>query len=64
MTTLVNVTHVEPAPGQTVWTAEGYEEGTGRPVRFAGDWRPMRDLAEAVEAGVDPVVELEPWQII
>jgi hypothetical protein len=45
----------------------GQGEGTtpdGRLVRFAGDHRPMRHLAEALAAGESVTVHLEPWQVL
>jgi len=68
---IVLVDTVEPAPGQSVWSGEGtiqWEDGVeienGDRVRFAGDWRPMRGLAEAVEEHGEVAVELEGWQIL
>lgn len=62
--TTVTVLHVYPADGQTIWTGTGVEEKTGDHIGFAGDWRPMRDLARAVADGIEPIVELERWQIL
>lgn len=42
----------------------GRDTETGEQVRFGGDWRPMRDLAEAVAEGEEPVVEVENWQVL
>jgi hypothetical protein len=36
----------------------------GEDVRFAGDWRPMSDIAEAVEAGERPMAEVPSWAIL
>ena len=37
----------------------------GRRVRFAGDWRPLRDLGEALADADEPIlVEVEPWQVL
>jgi hypothetical protein len=50
----------------TLGFATGLDE-QDRKVRFAGDWRPMRDLGLAIAAGSieDPIeVEIESWQIL
>jgi hypothetical protein len=59
----VIVTQVQITPGSTVALGEGLDEG-GRAVSFAGDWRPMLAIADALEAGEDVEVYLDPWQII
>jgi hypothetical protein len=57
------VTGVNWDGASTVATGVGQTDD-GRVVTFAGDWRPMQTLAEAVHAGVDPEVDVEPYQII
>lgn len=56
--------------------AAGYEPGSsiaigiaeledGRRVRFAGDWRPMREIEVALQNGEEvDVDDLEDWQIL
>jgi len=62
--TRVRVISVRPEfDGSTIWIGLG-ETGEGKRVRFAGDWRPMRDIYEALDAGDIAMVELEPWQIM
>ena len=62
--TRVRVISVRPeSPGSTIWVGRG-ETKEGHKIRFAGDWRPMRDIYEALDAGDVAMVELEPWQII
>lgn len=62
---LVYVDYVEPQPGSTVWRAHGRTVAEGHLVTFAGDWRPMRDLLDAIQADQDvPVAEVEPWAIL
>lgn len=61
----VIVTQVYPAPRQTVWEAEGIDADNGTSVRFAGDWRPMQELDNAVRYGDEEVVaNVEEWQVI
>ena len=36
----------------------------GRRIRFAGDWRPIEALAEALDAGEVVEAEVEGWQIL
>lgn len=59
----VIVTEVTPAFGATVWQAEGITP-EGKQVRFAGDWRPMRDLYEAVALRGAVEAVIEPWQVL
>jgi len=50
--------------GSTIGYGQGIDE-EGRRVRFASDWRPLRDLGEAlVEADASILVEVEPWQVL
>lgn len=59
----------------TIWVSRIEPQGSvalgfgktedGQDVVFAGDWRPMRDLAEAIEeAGEPQPAEIEGWQVI
>ena len=49
------------------WSTIGFGAGLdedGRRVRFAGDWRPLRDLGEALAGADEPVeVEVGDWQV-
>lgn len=43
----------------------GRDTLTGELIRFAGDWRPMAELAEAVALdGEEAVAVIEPWQVL
>ena len=44
----VRVSRVNIQPGSTLGYGWGTDEATGEDVFFAGDWRPMAALAEAV----------------
>lgn len=63
---LVHVEDVSLESGSSI--AIGYgtlDDGTA--VRFAGDWRPMRDIKEALAAAPEddlPVAEVEDWAIL
>ncbi|MGH7730869.1 MAG: hypothetical protein ACRENJ_06410, partial [Candidatus Eiseniibacteriota bacterium] len=46
--TSLTVTHVQVTPGCTVALGEGLDE-CGRAVSFAGDWRPMLAISEALD---------------
>ncbi len=59
----VTVTTIQITPGCTVALGEGLDE-CGRAVSFAGDWRPMRAIAEALEAGEPVEVYLDDWQVL
>lgn len=59
----VSLTNVQLMPGSTVALGEGIDE-RGRVVSFAGDWRPMLAIAEALEAGEEVQVYLDGWQIL
>lgn len=62
--TRVRVISVRPeSPGSTIWIGRGTTKD-GRHITFAGDWRPMRDIYEALDAGDIAMVELESWQIM
>lgn len=53
----------QPGMFDTVVRFHGLDEEGGE-VTFGVDHRPARDLAEAVARGEDPIVDLEPWQIL
>jgi hypothetical protein len=59
----VTVTHVQITPGCTVALGKGIDE-CGRAVSFAGDWRPMLAIAEALERGETVEVHLHDHQIL
>lgn len=59
----VTVTRVQIKPGCTVALGEGIDD-CGRVVSFAGDWRPMLAIAEALEVGESVEVSLDWWQVI
>jgi len=59
----LTVESVHYEPGSTIATAIGVDEN-GQRWHFAGDWRPMRDVAEALKAGEDVKVDVESWQIM
>ncbi len=63
MTIAVTVERVEQPRGQTIAYGYGTTED-GRFIRWAGDHRPMRHIAEALAAGELVEVEIESWQII
>ena len=63
MTRTVHVTHVNIPAGSTIGHGYGRTED-GDEVIFGGDWRPMRDLGEALHGSSEPIpVELEDWQV-
>ena len=51
-------------PGGSIWTGEGKDVTTGEHVVFGGDWRPMRDIAEALQAGAAPVANVPSWAVL
>jgi hypothetical protein len=62
--------HVEdvsyPGGGSTLAYGVGYTDD-GQLVKFVGDWRPMRDMAEdLLSASEDdlPIAEIEDYQLI
>lgn len=59
----VTVTRVSWNGASTVAIGEGVAED-GTPVRFAGDWRPMRDIAIALESGDEVEANVESWQVL
>ena len=54
--------------GGTIAIGTGKDVDTGEEVAFAGEPRPMRDVAQAVaEAETEddlPIVEVEEWQLL
>lgn len=58
---MVRVLSVEPQG--TVAIGRG-EDMDGQPVVFGGDWRPMSDIAAALEAGEDVVAEVPDWAVL
>lgn len=61
---ILDVIEVTPAPGSTVWVGVGVTP-FGRTVKFAGDWRPMRDLAQDLAGREEPLqAEVESWAIL
>ena len=59
----VSVTQVQIMPGCTVTLGEGLDE-CGRAVSFAGDWRPMLAIAQALDRGEAVEVYLADWQVL
>ncbi len=60
----IDVYHVSYTSGDTVAVGRGTEED-GREITFAGDWRPMLGIAEAISAEEAPVsVEIEDYQVL
>lgn len=59
----VQVTDVTYEAGSTIAIGYGTDED-GKQVRFAGDWRPMRDIAQALNIGEYVEVEVADWQLI
>jgi hypothetical protein len=57
----LTVTRVEYTGG-TIATGWGLD-ADGDEVRFSGDWRPLRDIAEALEAGEDVQVDVPGWAL-
>lgn len=49
--------------GGTIAYGYGTDE-VGDAVKFAGDWRPMRDISEALDAGEFVEVDLEGWELL
>jgi len=49
--------------GASVWTAVGVD-AEGQRHRFAGDWRPMRDVADAIDAGEVIEIDVSDWQLL
>lgn len=60
---LVQVTKVDITPGSSVGIGHA-ADAEGREFTFAGDWRPMLLIAEALHDGVDVEVWLDGWEII
>ena len=49
----------------TVWVFSGREHETGDIVTFGADWRPARDIAEALGEGDEPIVAAVPdWAVV
>ena len=57
------VTSVKVLPGSTISTGRALDD-EGRALIFAGDWRAMLAIAEALEAGEEVQVYLEHWQVL
>jgi hypothetical protein len=47
----------------TVATGDGVDEN-GAEVHFAGDWRPMAAIREAIEMGEEPTAEVPDWAVL
>ena len=61
--TPVLVTKVDILPGSTVGIGYATDQD-GRQFTFAGDWRPMLQIAEALHDGHEVQVWLDGWQVI
>jgi hypothetical protein len=57
------VTSVQITLGSTISTGRALA-ADGSPIVFAGDWRAMLQIVEALDAGVEVYVYLEYWQVI
>jgi hypothetical protein len=64
MDKVIRVTSVQITPGSTVATAAGEDVESGEFVSFAGDWRPMLHLAEALADGQEVVAEVPLWAML
>jgi len=61
----VQVEQVFPEPNATMWQAWGTDVEDDTLVRFAGDWRPMREVWIALKNGVSSVIaEVPDWAVI
>lgn len=60
---VVTVHKVDLPPGSTVGIGHAAEVA-GREFTLAGDWRPMLQIAEALDAGHDVQVWLDGWTIL
>jgi hypothetical protein len=50
--------------GSTIGYGRGIDEH-GNVVRFAGDWRPLRDLGEVLAAATGPIeADVSDWQVL
>ncbi len=48
----------------TTWTGEGVDFDTGQRVTFVGDWRPMRDIGDAIaELGEAVLADVPDWAL-
>ncbi len=59
----VSITNVQIMPGCTVALGEGLDEH-GRAISFAGDWRPMLAISEALDRGEPVEGYLHDWQVV
>jgi hypothetical protein len=59
----VVVERIEWDGRSSVAIGHGTEEDGGRPIRWAGDWRPMQAIAEALDAGEAPVAIVPDWAV-
>ena len=60
---VVHVTKVDITPSSYVGIGHATDT-EGRVFTFAGDWRPMLLIAEAIHDGVEVEVWLDGWEII
>ena len=64
----VEVTAIHPVNGSSIWHGEGTDLVTGETVLFGGDWRPMRDIADALsnaDEDSEPIVaEVPSWAVV
>lgn len=58
----VQVMSIRVPAMSTIGFGTGIDEA-GSEIKFVGDWRPMRDLGEALQQGMDIEVEIEDWQV-
>ena len=60
----ISVERVTIPPWSTIGFGLGVDEESRR-VRFASDWRPLRDLGEALVDTGEPIeVEVADWQVL
>jgi hypothetical protein len=60
---ILNVHAIKYDGKSTIAIGVGTDDG-GNEVRFAGDWRPMQDIAEAIQRGEIPEVEVPDWAVL
>lgn len=61
---LLLIDNILPDVGETVWRGIGTDPETGEQHKFAGDWRPMLDILNALNAGEVPTADVPDWAVI
>jgi hypothetical protein len=61
---IIEVEVLQVIPDGSVCVAIARDTTTGELLRFGGDWRPMAEIAAAIDMDETVITSIEPWQLL